>query len=111
MEEGALMNTVYIILYVLAATLILFNLALLLFPKSRFLNHLTRPLRAYMMSRGGKRSYQYAYEALSIMDKVDQNAMNALEFLRAGARLSELYPDDHDREQQRLRNRKTGSPA
>jgi hypothetical protein len=56
-------------LLILAGVLVAFNIALILFSRNRFLNWLTRPIRArFMMRRSSDMDYRQARAIAHMMD-------------------------------------------
>jgi hypothetical protein len=57
----------------------------------------SRLVRALIIALGFRVSLKYAYAVLVIMDKLDGGQMTETEFLRAGAHLGEMFPEDYRR--------------
>lgn len=64
---------IYLILLLgLSGALVAFNIALFLFPRSRLLNWLTRPIRARFMMRMSRMDYRQARAVTRMMDIRDR---------------------------------------
>lgn len=69
-----------IVLLGLASVPVLFNIALFVFPHSRFLNWLTRPICARFLTRMSDMSYRQAYAYSKLMDIRERHSHRSMMF-------------------------------